>query len=49
MLSVALIGIHKKIAIFTGKKLSQSLFLPKFHLCMPVSSLKRDSDTGVFL
>ena len=39
----------KNLANFTGKHLSWSCFLIKFQAFMPVSLLKRNSNTGVFL
>ena len=43
------IGALKNLAIFTGKQLSQSLFLIKLQAFRTVTLLNRDSDTGVFI
>ena len=43
------IGVLKNFAIFTGKHLCWSLFLIKLQVWNPVTSLKRDSNTVVFL
>ena len=50
MLSVALIGVLKIFAIFTGKHLFRISFYESCRPeCLYLSLLKRDSDTGVFL
>ena len=48
-IKVATRGVFKNFAIFTGKQLSWSLFLIKLQVGGPATSLKRDSNTGVFL
>ena len=47
--NVLQIGAPKNFAIFTGKHISWSLFLIKLQNSRPVTSLKRDSNTGVLL
>ena len=42
-------SVLKKIANFTGKHLSWSLFLIMLQTRRPAALLKRDSDTDVFL
>ena len=42
-------GVLKNLAKFTGKQLCRSLLYNKVAGFRPVISLKRDSDTGVFL
>ena len=39
----------KNVTSFTGKQMCWSLIPIKFQAFMPVTLLKRDSDTGVFL
>ena len=39
----------KNVTNFTGKQMCWSLIPIKFQAFMPVTLLKRDSDTGVFL
>ena len=43
------IAVLKNFAIFTRKHLRWSLFLIKLQTWMPVTLLKRESNTGVFL
>ena len=43
------IGVLKYLAIFTGMHQCQSLFLLKLGALRPVTLLKRDSSTGIFL
>ena len=42
-------GVLEKFAKFSGKHLCQSLFLNKVAGLIPATSLKKDSDAGVFL
>ena len=43
------IAVLKKLAVFTGKHPSWSLFFTKMQCFMPATLLKRDSNTGFFL
>ena len=42
-------GVLKNFSKFTGKQLYQSLFFNKVEGMRPITLLKRDSGTGVFL